>query len=154
MQRYVYAPNSGEGAAFPHAAGERTTGGLRVGPEVERVQAREKNRELAACDEGYGEMHGKGEVQAMPEAGRCKQRAGNTRATQTEAGTHLDASAEIKDKRESTSICQCAWQWQISEFQAGRYKHRVRATCCCSSSSCLSVCARVGAATTSNGWSA
>jgi hypothetical protein len=43
-----------------------------------RMQAREKIREFTTCDKCYREMHGGGKDAAKAEAGRCKQRAGNT----------------------------------------------------------------------------
>ncbi len=49
----------------------------RLGPEVGRMQARQKNREVTACDKCYGEMYGSGRMRAKQEQG-CKQRAGNT----------------------------------------------------------------------------
>ncbi len=49
-----------------------------MGPEVGRMQARQKNREVTACDKCYGEMYGSGKMRAKQEQGWCKQRAGNT----------------------------------------------------------------------------
>jgi hypothetical protein len=67
-----------------------------LGPEVGRMQARDKNREFTACDKCHGEIYGSGRM-------RVKQRQGgasNVRATQRdadEAGTHWEASADVKD---------------------------------------------------------
>jgi hypothetical protein len=56
-----------------------------LGPEVGRMQARERN----ACKQCETRPDvGKVRLGAG-NAGRCKQRAGNARATLTEAGTHL-----------------------------------------------------------------
>ena len=67
-----------------------------MGPEVGRMQAREKNREFTACDKCYREMHESGRMQANQEQGWCKQRAGNTtRRRRKQART--ERSAEVKD---------------------------------------------------------
>ena len=67
-----------------------------MGPEVGRMQARQKNREVTACDKCYREMHGSGRMRAKQERGS----ASNVRATQRDAdgSRHaLERSADIKD---------------------------------------------------------
>ncbi len=74
----------------------------RLGPEVGRMQAREKNREFTACDKCYGEIQGSGKTRANQE----RSGASNERATQGDAdgSRHaLQISAEVKGMRESTS---------------------------------------------------
>ncbi len=50
----------------------------RLGPEVGRMQARQKNREVTACDKCYREMHGSGRMRAKQEQGG----ASNVRAVE------------------------------------------------------------------------
>ncbi len=45
---------------------------------LSKLQTLEKTREFTTCDNCYREMHGGGKDAAKAEAGRCKQRAGNT----------------------------------------------------------------------------
>ncbi len=52
-----------------------------MGPEVGRMQAREKTRELIACDIWYGEMHRSGRMRTKRKQGG----ASNVRATQRDA---------------------------------------------------------------------
>ncbi len=66
------------------------------------MQAREKTRELTACDKCYGEIYGSGRTRAKQEQGGASNVQATQGATLTEADTHLDASANIKDTREST----------------------------------------------------
>ncbi len=73
-----------------------------MGPEVGRMQARQKNREVTACDKCYGEMYGSGRTRAKQEQGG----ASDVRATQGNAdgSRHaLGTRADIKGMRESTS---------------------------------------------------
>ena len=68
-----------------------------MGPEVGRMQAREKNREFTACDKCYREMHESGKTRGKAGAGRCKQRAGNTRQRRRKQARTTEKSADIKD---------------------------------------------------------
>ena len=66
-----------------------------MGPEVGRMQAREKTREFTAYEKCHGEMHGSGRMWAKQKRGG----ASNARATQGDAdgSRHaLERSAEIK----------------------------------------------------------
>jgi hypothetical protein len=53
-----------------------------LGPEVGRMQAREKNREFTACDKCYGQIYGSGRMREKQKRGS----ASNVRATQRDAG--------------------------------------------------------------------
>jgi hypothetical protein len=44
----------------------------RLGPEVGRMQAREKSREFTACDQGSEKMQGSGRTRAGQKRGWCK----------------------------------------------------------------------------------
>ena len=62
----------------------------RLGPEVGRMQAREKNREFTACDKCYREMHESGRMrEKQTRGGAC-----NVRATQRDADGSRHALGE------------------------------------------------------------
>ncbi len=62
-----------------------------MGPEVGRMQARDKNREFTACDKCHGKIYGSGRMRAKQEAvcGQHKATLGIRHA--------LERSADVKD---------------------------------------------------------
>ena len=77
-----------------------------MGPEVGRMQAREKTRVVTACDKCYGEIHGSDRMRSNQKRGG----ASNVRATQRDAdgGKHALGS-------------KCRYQGRMR-------KHKLRAT--------------------------
>jgi hypothetical protein len=59
------------------------------------MQAREKNRELTACDKSYGEIYGSGRMRAKQERGG----ASNVAATQRDADGSRHQRADVRISR-------------------------------------------------------
>ncbi len=87
-----------------------------MGPEVGRMQAREKTREFTACDKCYGEMHESGRMRAMQNQGCAR----NVRATQRGADGSRHALREVQKSRmheKAQAACAHHKMWPIKPLQ-------------------------------------
>ncbi len=87
-----------------------------MGPEVGRMQARQKNREVTACDKCYGEMYGSGRMRAKQE----RNGASNVRATQLDADGSRHALRKCRyqgRKRKHKQLATHFQMWLIKPLQ-------------------------------------
>ncbi len=91
--------------------------GSALGPEVERMQAREENSAFTTCDKCYGGSIRKRQDAGKAEAGRCKQRAGNTRATQMkQALTTGKCRSQGRMRKHKETVAHCE-KWLMKPLQ-------------------------------------